>query len=160
MRKWFPAALAVVSCSLALAPAARAAIVVEGSVGKGAKVGPSPVKAEQTNVMIAPGVSFPFVKLELGFAWDTPDVKDSKSNFELRPMVVIAPPIIPLYGRVVFAVTNLVEGKTTVAYGAALGLSFGLGPIGVFAEAGLLPRSRDSKINWVIEGRVGAYLEF
>jgi hypothetical protein len=160
MRKWFPAALALVLCSLAVAPAARAGIVVEGSVGKGVKVSPSPVTAEQTNVMIAPGVSFPFVKLELGFAWDLPDLKDSKSNLELRPMVVIAPPIIPLYGRVIFAVTNLLEGKTTVAYGAAAGLSFGLGPIGVFAEAGFLPRSRDSKINWVIEGRLGASLGF
>jgi hypothetical protein len=160
MRKWFPAALALVLCSLAVAPAARAAIVVEGSVGKGVKLGPAPVKAEQTNVMIAPGVSFPFVKLELGFAWDTPDIEGSKSNFELRPMVVIAPPIIPLYGRVVFAVTNLVEGKTTIAYGAAAGLSFGLGPIGVFAEAGFLPRSRASQINWVVEGRLGVYLEF
>jgi hypothetical protein len=145
---------------LAAAPAAKAGIIVEGSVGKGAKLGPSPVKAEQTNIMIAPGVTFPFLRLELGFAWDTPDLKDSKSNLELRPMVVIAPPILPLYGRVVFAVTNLIEGKTTVAYGGALGLSFGLGPIGIFAEAGLLPRSRASQINWVVEGRLGAYLEF
>jgi hypothetical protein len=160
MRKWFPAALALVLFSLAVAPAARAALVVEGSVGKGVKASPSPVQAEQLNFMIAPGVSFPFVKLELGFAWDTPDVKDSKSNLELRPMVVISPPIIPLYGRAIFAVTNLVNGKTTVAYGAALGLSLGLGPIGIFAEAGFLPRSRDSKVNWVVEGRVGARLEF
>jgi hypothetical protein len=41
--------------------------------------------------------------------------------------------------------------------------------IGVFAEVGLLPRNRDfvdstgatsSKVAWVTEGRVGAYLDF
>jgi hypothetical protein len=158
MRKWFQGAL--VLCLLAAAPTAWAGLIVEGSVGKGVKVGPSPVKAEQTNLMIAPGFTVPFVHLQLGFAWDAPDVKDRKSDLELRPMVTIAPPILPLYGRVVFAVTNLIHDKTTVAYGAALGLSLGLGPIGVFAEAGLLPRSRDSKINWVIEGRAGVSLSF
>ena len=44
--------------------------------------------------------------------------------------------------------------------GAALGLKFGLGPVGVFAEAGFLPRSINSTINWVIEGRIGANLTF
>jgi hypothetical protein len=158
MLKWFQGA--IVLCLLAVAPVAKAGLIVEGSVGKGAKVGPSPVKAEQTNIMIAPGVTVPFLRLELGFAFDTPDVKDSKSNLELRPMVVISPPLFPLYGRVVFAVANLVHGKTEVAYGGALGLSLGIGPIGVFAEAGLLPRSRASQINWVIEGRVGASIGF
>jgi hypothetical protein len=158
MRKWFPGALVI--CLLAIAPAARAGLIVEGSVGKGAKLSPSPTQAEQTNVMIAPGITFPFLRLELGFAWDLPDIKNSKSDLELRPMLVIAPPLLPLYGRAVFAVTNLVHGKTTIAWGAALGLSIGLGPIGVFAEAGILPRSRLSQINWVLEGRLGASVGF
>jgi hypothetical protein len=158
MLKWFQGAL--VLCVVAIAPAARAGLIVEGSLGKGVKLSPGDVKAEQTNIMIAPGVTLPFLRLELGLVWDLPDIKDSKSNLELRPMVVIAPPVLPLYGRAIFAVTNLVNGKTTIAWGAALGLSIGLGPIGVFAEAGLLPRSRDSKINWVAEGRLGAYVGF
>jgi hypothetical protein len=92
-------------------------------------------------------------------------VKDSKFNLQFRPMVVVAPPILPIYGRAIFAITNVLKGKTTIAYGAAAGLKFGLGPVGVFAEAGLLPRSVDdatgsSKINWVIEGRLGANLTF
>jgi hypothetical protein len=158
MRKWFQAAL--VLCLLAMAPAAWAGLTVEGSYGKGVKLSPSPAKAEQSNFMIAPGVTFPFLKLELGFAWDVPDTTPSKHNLELRPMLVIAPPLLPIYGRAIFAVTNLLHDKTTIAWGAALGLSIGLGPIGIFAEAGVLPRSRDSKINWVLEGRIGAYLGF
>jgi hypothetical protein len=163
MLKWFQGAL--ILCLLAIAPAARAGLIVEGSVGKGVKVSPGSAAAEQANVMIAPGVTVPFLRLELGFAWDLPDKKDSKSNLELRPMVMIDPPLLPIYGRVVFAVANLVHGKTEIAYGAALGLKVGLGPIGVFAEAGFLPRSRESDtgashINWVIEGRLGASLGF
>jgi hypothetical protein len=160
MLKWFQGALVVGLLVAAPAAAKAQGLIVEASLGKGAKVGPSPVKAEQTNLMIAPGVTIPFLRLELGLLFATPDIKDSKSNLELRPMVVISPPLFPLYGRVVFAVTNLLNGKTTVAYGGALGLSLGLGPIGIFAEAGLLPRSRESTINWVVEGRAGVYVTF
>jgi hypothetical protein len=159
MQRWFQAAL--VLSLLCLAPVARAGFIIEGSVGKGAKVSPSPVKATQTNIMIAPGITFlSLLRLEVGLLNELPDVKDSKYNLEIRPMLVVAPPILPLYGRVIFAVTNLLNGPTTVAYGAAGGLKIGVGPVGVFAEAGFLPRSRDSKINWVIEGRLGAYLSF
>jgi hypothetical protein len=157
MRKWFQGAL--VLCLLAAAPAARAGLIVEGSVGKGGSVSPS-THAEPTNFMLAPGLTLPFVRLELGLVWDLPDVQPKKHNLELRPMLVIDPPLFPLYGRVIFAVTNLVDGKTTIAYGAALGLSIGVGPIGLFAEAGLLPRSRESRIFWVVEGRLGAFLKF
>jgi hypothetical protein len=159
MRKWFQGAL-VLSLLAATPAVARAAIIVEGSFGKGSKVSPSPTHATPTNFMVAPGLAIPFVHLQLGLVWDLPDVEPKQHNLELRPMITIAPPILPLYGRVVFAVTNLVHDKTTIAYGAALGLSLGLGPIGVFAEAGVLPRSSDSKINWVIEGRLGASLTF
>jgi hypothetical protein len=75
-------------------------------------------------------------------------------------MIVVAPPIFPLYGRAIFAVTNLLEGKTTIAYGAAAGFKLGLGPLEAFAEAGLLPRSVSGTINWVIEGRVGGSVSF
>jgi hypothetical protein len=146
---------------LALAPAARAGWGLEASLGKGAQVSPSPVAATQTNLMLAPGYGLlGLLRLELGIVGDLPDIKNSEFNLQLRPMVVIAPPIFPLYGRAIFAVTNLLEGKTTIAYGAAAGVKFGLGPVGVFAEAGLLPRSIDSKLSWVVEGRVGAALGF
>lgn len=152
----------VIALVLLAAPAARAGWVVEGSIGKGVQLNPS-VEAEQLNVMLAPGYALPFVRLELGLVNNLPDLQASKYNLELRPMIAIVPPILPLYGRVIFAVTNLLgrdDQKTELAYGGALGLKFGLGPIGVFGEAGLLPRSRMSKLSWVLEGRLGAYLEF
>ena len=162
MRRWFQAAL--VLGLLAVAPAARAGWIIEGSVGKGVKVSPSPVKATMTNLMIAPGYTvIDILRLELGLVADLPDIKASNFDLQLRPMIVVAPPILPLYGRAIFAVTNLLHKngeKTTIAYGAAAGLKLGVGPVGVFAEAGLLPRSVASKINWVIEGRIGANLSF
>jgi hypothetical protein len=76
-------------------------------------------------------------------------------------------------------VNNLLERggtKRDVQYGAALGARIGLPSIGiipsmgVFAEIGALPGKRDfldsttlttsSKTAWVLEGRVGAYLDF
>jgi hypothetical protein len=88
-------------------------------------------------------------------------------------MIAIVPPILPIYGRVIFAFNNLIGRSGTkreVAYGAAGGVRFGLGPIGVFAEIGVLPGSRyfvqsgstdlASKYALVIEGRVGAYIKF
>jgi hypothetical protein len=159
MRRWFQAAL--VLCFVALAPAARAGIILEGSVGKGVKVSPG-TQQTQTNIMLAPGLTVlaDMLRFEVGFVGDLPDVKASKFNLQFRPMVVVAPPILPIYGRAIFAVTNVLHGKTTIAYGAAAGLKFGLGPVGVFAEAGLLPRSVNSQINWVIEGRLGANVIF
>jgi len=164
MRRWFQAAL--VLSVLAFAPAARAGFIVEASLGKGVQTNPSPVKATPTNIMIAPGVTFlSLLRLELGLVTDLGDAKtlgtdEKKFNLQLRPMLVVAPPIFPLYGRAIFAVTNLLHGKTTIAYGAAAGFKLGVGPVGVFAEAGLLPRSIMSQISWVIEGRLGVNLEF
>jgi hypothetical protein len=159
MRRLFQAA--VVLGLLAIAPLARAGIIVEGSVGKGAKLGPSPVAAEQSNFMLAPGITFAdLLRVELGFVWDLPDLHASKHNFELRPMLVVAPPLLPIYGRAIFAFTNLASGHKDVAWGAAGGIKLGVGPIGVFAEVGLLPRSRAGTINWVVEGRLGAYVGF
>ena len=164
MRRWYQAAL--VLCFLALAPAAaHAGMILEGSVGKGVKVSPSPVKATQTNLMLAPGVTLldDILRLQLGVVGDLPDLQASKFDLQFRPMLVVAPPIIPIYGRAIFAVGNVLHNngpKTVFAYGAAAGLKFGLGPVGVFAEAGFLPRSVASKINWVIEGRAGAAFFF
>jgi hypothetical protein len=154
-----------VLCLLAVAPAARAGLILEGSLGKGVKVSPSPVKATMTNLMITPGVTLldDILRLEVGLVGDLPDVSMSKFDLQVRPMVVVAPPILPIYGRAIFAVANVLHKngtKTQFAYGAAAGLKFGLGPVGVFAEAGLLPRSIASQINWVIEGRLGVNFIF
>jgi hypothetical protein len=152
--------------SFLLAPvAAHAGWIIEGSVGKGAQVKPSPVTAEPINVMIAPGFTIPFLRFEVGLLNSLPDVNNSKYDLEIRPMLVIAPPILPLYARAIFAVSNLLH-DVEIAYGAAGGLKIGLGPVGVFAEVGALPRSRTpagataSEISWVIEGRAGVALFF
>ena len=161
MRRWFQAAL--VLCFLALVPAAaHAGWILEGSVGKGAVVSPSPVKATQANLMLAPGVGLldDILRLEVGLVGDLPDLQASKFDLQVRPMVVVAPPVLPIYGRAILAVTNILHGKTTVAYGAAGGFKFSLGPVGVFLEAGFLPRSIASRISWVIEGRAGVALFF
>lgn len=151
---------------LALAPSeGRAGWIVEASIGKGAMVKPE-THAEPVNVMIAPGYSvLGLLRLELGIVNSLPDTKNSKYDLQLRPMVVIAPPLFPLYGRAILAVSSLVaDGPTEIAYGGALGVKFGVGIIGVFAEVGALPRKRDlgtgDELVWVVEGRAGAYLSF
>jgi hypothetical protein len=129
--------------------------------------------------MVAPGYMLPvlsLIRVQLGIVADFADKSGSKTNLELRPMIAVVPPILPVYGRAIFAITNLAGRsgeKREIAYGAAGGLRFGLGPVGVFGEVGVLPRSRDipsvssagavttsSKFVWIVEGRVGAYLEF
>jgi hypothetical protein len=155
--------------------AARAGWLVEGSAGIGAQVSPTPVKREQWNLMVAPGYILPIplvdIGLQLGAVFDGPDSDSRKSNIELRPMLMVKAPVLPIFGRVIMAVNNL-AGRDGVnrefAFGASGGLRFGLGPVGVFAEVGVLPRSREivsegkaeTKFAWIVEGRGGAYLQF
>lgn len=144
------------------APAAWAGIFVEGSLGKGASVKPE-VHAQPLNVMVAPGYSLlaRMVRLQLGIVGDVPDVKASKFDLGLRPMLTLSPPILPIYGRLILAFNNLFHDELrTVAYGAALGFGFSIGPVGIFAEAGLLPRSLADRMIWVVEGRAGVSLGF
>jgi len=185
MRKFL---VAVTLSTLIFIPAAaRAGFLVEASLGKGYQAAPTPRGWEQLNLEIAPGYapSLPVLsmfRLQLGIVTDFADKSGSSTNLELRPMLSIVPPILPIYGRVILEVNNLFErggSKREVAYGAAVGArigtpAVGLVPaIGVFAEVGALPRSRkfsvvdsagtpgtDSKTAWVFEGRVGAYLDF
>jgi hypothetical protein len=153
----------LIASSLALclaAPASARAMGVELSLGKGLSVSPE-TQAQPLNLMVAPGISFVVVRLQLGFVADMPDVENSKFDIGFRPMVTISPPILPLYGRLIFAVNNLIESeKRTIAYGGALGLSFGLGGIGVFAEGAVLPRTKNDVTSWVLEGRAGISLGF
>ena len=81
------------------------------------------------------------------------------NDIELRPMLVLDPPILPMYLRAIFAVTELLEDPT-VAYGGALGVGGSLFGLGIFAETGVLPRSKNDKFFWVIEGRIGVYYSF
>jgi hypothetical protein len=160
--------LSAAALALLLGPAAsRAGVVIEGSVGSGFRYDPTPTERTPTNVMLAPGYSFAgIVKLELGLVGNLGDVKGSKFDLDLRPMVVVSPPFFPLYARGIFAVTNLTNGPQKVQYGGALGMSFGALGFGGFLEAGLVPRvvevtdaagAKSDKTYWLAEGRVGVY---
>jgi hypothetical protein len=189
MRKFLVAV--TLSTLLFIPAAARAGFLVEASLGQGYQASPKPQdgvsRRERLNLNIAPGYapSLPVLsmfRLQLGIVTDFGNKTGYKTDMELRPMLSIVPPLLPLYGRVIFVVSNLMERagtKREIAYGAAVGLrigtpSIGLVPaMGVFAEVGALPRSRDfaavdsvgtvtsdSKLAWVVEGRIGAYLDF
>jgi len=153
----------LLAMALAAAPA-RADVVFELSLGSGARIDPKPTERIATNIMLAGGFSFAgMLKLELGLLGNLGDVQDSEFDLSLRPMVVISPPLFPLYLRGILAVNGLVDGPTDVAYGAALGLSFGLFGIGAFIEAGYLPQDLkvgDEEVRVkLIEGRIGGYWE-
>jgi hypothetical protein len=175
MRKYLVAA--VLSALILVPSAAHAGFVLDASLGKGYQV-TSPRGTEQLNLEIAPGwgPSLPILsmfRLQLGIVLDFADKSGSSTNYALRPMLSIIPPILPLYGRLIVAVNNLREvggSKREIAYGGAAGVrigtpSIGLIPsLGIFGELGALPRSRTyvdgDKFTWVLEARAGAYLEF
>jgi hypothetical protein len=114
--------------------------------------------------MLTGGYSFAGVlKLELGVVGNLGDVKDSKFDLDLRPMVVIAPPIIPFYLRGILGVAGLVSGPESLNYGGALGARLGALGVGAFLEAGALSRrikiGGEHKDAWVAEGRLGIYFD-
>jgi hypothetical protein len=186
MRKFLAAA--VLTALFMLPASARAGFILEGSLGKGYQAAPTPRGWEQLNLEISPGYapSLPvlsWVHLQLGIVADFADKSGSSTNLELRPMVSVVPAFIPIYGRLIFSMSNLFErngSKREFAYGAAVGVRVGLPGIsfvpamGIFAEAGVIPRKRDfgsldattgavkveSKLAWVIEGRAGVYINF
>ncbi len=147
----------VVAMALCLVPmAAQAGFVLEASLGKGLTL--DPVEATPTNIMIAPGYGLGEVlRLELGFVASLPDVGDF--DLELRPMLVLDPPLFPLYARLILGVTSLLNDPV-IAYGGAVGVGGSLFGLGVFGEIGALPRSVAGTFVWVVEGRVGVYYAF
>ena len=161
-----------VALAVAFPAAAHAGATLALSAGVGGQTAPS--QRMPTNVMLAPGYALGPIRAELGFVTALSDVPSpmtgkTSTELELRPMLVIAPPVSPLYGRVILAVTNLVDGPRDVAYGGALGLSFGMLGANVFVEAGGLPRSvsvpqasggTKDELRWVVEGRLGAGYAF
>lgn len=153
----------LVAGSIVMAPtSAQAGWVIEGSVGKGAQVSPSPVKAESTNVMVAPGYHlFSLLRLQLGLVGDLGDIEGRSFDLQVRPMIGIYPPLFPLYGRLIFAMQGLLDDPH-IAVGGAAGLKLGIPMtgLGVFAEVGVLPRFVDSTTQVLLEGRLGAYWAF
>jgi hypothetical protein len=148
--------------ALGVSTVAQAGWLVEGSIGKGVRLTPSPLKATQSNIMIAPGYSVPFLRFELGFLFELPDAERGKADVEIRPMLVLAPPVIPFYGRLMVLVLhdNLLSKPVGIGYGVSGGFKMGLGPVVFFAEAGTIPKRADAQTILALEGRVGGLLEF
>ncbi|HYD41262.1 MAG TPA: hypothetical protein VEB43_10580 [Anaeromyxobacter sp.] len=159
MAKLFSAAVAL---TLFLAPlSARAGGLFEASLGSGLRWDPEPTERIPTNVMLAAGYSFPVVKLELGALANLGDVEDSEFDVDLRPMIVVKPPLFPLYVRGILSYGNLIEGPKSFGYGGALGVRIGALGVGGFVEAGAL--TKKVKVGdveediWFAEGRLGVY---
>lgn len=152
----------LVAALVAMAPSsAQAGWVLEGSLGKGAMVKPER-EVEPTNVMIAPGYHLlGMLRLQLGMVADLGDTKGRDFDLELRPMIGIYPPILPLYARLIFAVQGLLDDPR-YAVGGAGGIKFGipLTGLGIFAELGVLPRFVNSETQTILEGRLGAFWVF
>ncbi len=161
MAKLFPA---FVLAALLLAPlSAHADWMVEGSAGSGLTLSPHSGDRIPTNLMLAPGYKLSIARFQLGVVADLADVKHSKFDLDLRPMLMVKPPLLPFYGRAIVGVSGLVEGPSALHYGGAVGARIGALGKGAFIEAGAL--SKRIKVNdknkdaWFAEGRIGFYWE-
>ncbi|HEY4185284.1 MAG TPA: hypothetical protein VGP07_09455 [Polyangia bacterium] len=159
-------AIVVFTASLCGAAKAHAGWVIEGSLGKGGQV-TAPRAWEPTNVMAAPGYEFlGLLRAQLGLVGALGDVKNSKFDLQLRPMIGLYPPIIPVYVRAIFAMENFLHRPFNYAVGGAAGIKIGLPFIGLglFAEAGYLPTfvkaGGSTQTVQIIEGRLGAFWTF
>lgn len=156
--------LAAFTAVFAPARDAHATFNLEFSVGAGGQV--SPLRQyEATNLMVTPGLGIleNILRFELGVVGSFAAIthRDPHSfDLELRPMVVVSPPVIPLYLRVIFAGVDLFSPKRTIAYGGALGVGISAFGLGIFAELGVLPRVFESQFQWLLEGRAGVALTF
>lgn len=77
------------------------------------------------------------------------------AQFELRPMVRINPPLLPVYARVVFAGLFPTLDRANIAYGGALGVNVPLWRLGLMAEVGALPRRVQRVTHYIMEARLG-----
>lgn len=156
---------AFVAVLLALyAMPAHAGFVLSASAGYGHEV--SPITAEQaTNLMLTPGWSFfgdllrPEVGVVTAYGAVRGGVRDD-FQLELRPMLRAKIPLIPVYGRLVFAAIDLASKHPNIAYGGALGVGLSLFRVGIFGELGVLPRHVAREFHWILEGRLGVSFSF
>ena len=160
-------ALTVVWLGLAAPRPAQARIVrpvLSGSVGFGFEVHPD-ANPQAENMMLAFGLGFlgDILRPELGIltAYGKLWGKGRQTfQYELRPMLRLGMPFLPLYGRLIFAGLSVFEDRRNIAYGGALGLNFNAGPIAIFGEFGPLPRRVSGQTHWVLEARAGVAYRF
>ena len=151
--------LAVLALFAAPAPS-FAAITIAASTGVGMSVSPD-ARFQGTTLMVAPGWSFlDLVRLELGIAGGFESGyrgRKQGARYELRPMVVITPPIIPLYLRLISGTNQLFSRDRSWLVGAGLGIQISLLKIfGLFAEANFVPRfENEGRSARLLEGRLG-----
>ncbi len=131
---------------------ANAGWVFEGSVGVPWQTSPN-VYRQQLNLMVTPGYGLldDMLRLEMGLVANFADVQNSKFNVGLRPMLALHPPILPLYGKLIFDWNDIGGSTSTASVGVAIGTSFGLGPAALFLEGDYLSRSGNN----VLEARAG-----
>lgn len=154
-------ALIVSLCLIAMPALAHADFILEGSAGTGYQVKPSvDTKRQPTNLMLAGGWGFgEWIRGEVGLLAEIPDNDAYEFDLQVRPMLVVDPPLLPIYGRLIVGVANLLH-DVNFAFGGAVGLGGSIGGIGLFVEAGMVPRVVDSNFNWILEGRGGLYYLF
>ncbi len=145
-----------------VAPAtARANFTLAGSVGSGWQAGDTSGRIP-TNIMIAPGLELlgEFLRFELGFQADLPDVEGSDFDLQIRPMLVLQP-LPMIYGRLTSGVTQVVTGDVHFALGLSVGLNAEIKEdFSFFAEAGFVPRVVNADFVSIFEGRVGLGVGF
>ncbi len=132
------------------------------SAGTGWQAHPSASRIS-TNLSVAPGISLlpkDLLRFELGFIADMPDLRNRHADLQIRPMLLINPPLFPMYARLVAGVSNIAHGPAAVRFGAAAGVRLSLAHVGLFAEAGYIPYVRDNTFFSVLEGRIGTEVLF
>jgi hypothetical protein len=150
--------LAVFLFVAAVPARANADFTLAVSVGKAFQVSPA-ILGEPTTLMVAPGWGFAekLLRVEAGFAVSMPDLAGglgTSVDIQFRPALVVSPPLFPLHLRVFGVLDRIINGVRFLP-GAALGLTFTAGPLGIFVEAGALPRITGAGLEWLIEPRAG-----
>lgn len=146
-------ALLAVAAALSAAPRpASAGFFVEGSLGVPWHTNPY-VYREPTNVMVTPGFEILWVSAELGVVANFSQYSQS-STWGLRPMVGLRPPMLPLYGKLIFDVHDL-SGGAVSSVGGALGGGFEVLGLGVFIEGDYIPRKVGGENLSIWEVRLG-----
>lgn len=149
----------VALAALAAPRPARAGWTVAGSAGLGVEVSPE-AQVQAGNLMGTVGYELlGMLRPELGVVGSLEAARHGRptqGGLEFRPMLVVQPPLLPVYGRLIVSGVDLFSSsRRTVAYGGALGLQLGVLGVKVFGEAGVLPRAQDGRYHWILEARAG-----
>lgn len=148
--------LLVLAATLSSAPGlASASWLVEGTFGVPWQMSPNVVR-HQLNLMVTPGYGFleDLLRVELGLVTNFADIEGSEFNVGLRPMVAVHPPLLPVYGKLIFD-WNDIGNTSTTTIGIAAGGSFELGMANLIVEVGYLPRSINDTNRNILEARAG-----